>query len=157
MAENARRILIPIDGSAHSLRAFEWYRDHVRKPEDFVYLCHCVEPLQLKTLSFKQPLKVPSDEWSTAIQANIDKAKKLEDEYSILCERGNIKRHEFHCMTSDKNPGETLSNFAKQKDINLIVVGNRGIGKVRRTFLGSTSDYLIHHVQIPITVVPPKK
>ena len=39
----------------------------------------------------------------------------------------------------------------------LIVVGSRGMGTVRRTILGSTSDYIIHHAHVPVVVVPKEK
>lgn len=37
----------------------------------------------------------------------------------------------------------------------MIVMGSRGIGTIRRTFLGSVSDYCVHHAHIPVAVVPP--
>merc|ERR1719394_2365613 len=34
----------------------------------------------------------------------------------------------------------------------MVVVGTRGTGKVRRTILGSVSDYLVHHAHCPVVV-----
>ncbi len=34
----------------------------------------------------------------------------------------------------------------------MIVTGSRGMGKVRRTILGSVSDYLVHHSICPVVV-----
>ena len=48
--------------------------------------------------------------------------------------------------------GETILSSAKEENASLIVVGTRGMGKVRRTFLGSVSDYLIHHAGVPVLV-----
>jgi len=36
----------------------------------------------------------------------------------------------------------------------LLVVGSRGAGALRRVALGSTSDHLVHHAQCPVLVVP---
>lgn len=33
-----------------------------------------------------------------------------------------------------------------------VVVGSRGLGKIRRTFLGSVSDYVLHHSLVPVIV-----
>ena len=37
----------------------------------------------------------------------------------------------------------------------MIVMGSRGIGNIRRTILGSVSDYTVHHADVPVTIVPP--
>ena len=34
----------------------------------------------------------------------------------------------------------------------MIVIGTRGQGTVRRTFLGSVSDYVVHHAHCPVAV-----
>lgn len=54
----------------------------------------------------------------------------------------------------DGHPGEHVCKTALKEKANLIVVGSRGMGTVRRTILGSTSDYIIHHAHVPVLVVP---
>jgi nucleotide-binding universal stress UspA family protein len=48
--------------------------------------------------------------------------------------------------------GEELAAFGDQVD--LLVVGSRGYGPVKRLVLGSTSDYLQRHVRSPLLVLP---
>lgn len=33
-----------------------------------------------------------------------------------------------------------------------VVTGTRGQGKIRRTILGSVSDYIVHHSPVPVVV-----
>ena len=33
-------------------------------------------------------------------------------------------------------------------------MGTRGLSTIRRTVLGSVSDYVLHHTTIPVAVVP---
>lgn len=47
--------------------------------------------------------------------------------------------------------------FAKRVEPHLVVVGNRGMGSVKRNFmsflgLGSVSDYCSHHLKCPVLV-----
>lgn len=50
------------------------------------------------------------------------------------------------------NPGEVIVRVAKEENASLIVTGTRGMGKIRRTFLGSISDFIIHHSHVPVLV-----
>ena len=42
--------------------------------------------------------------------------------------------------------------MAEEENADMIVTGTRGMGKVRRTILGSTSDYLVHHAHCPVVI-----
>lgn len=57
-------------------------------------------------------------------------------------------------MNEGGNPGEAIIDVAKKYDAGAIVMGTRGMGMIRRTFLGSVSDYVIHHTKIPVVVCP---
>jgi nucleotide-binding universal stress UspA family protein len=49
-------------------------------------------------------------------------------------------------------PGEELAAFGDTVD--LLVVGSRAYGPVRRLMLGSTSQYLVGHARCPLVVIP---
>lgn len=49
-------------------------------------------------------------------------------------------------------PGPGIVQASREKGANLIVTGCRGLGQIRRTILGSVSDYIIHHSDIPVFV-----
>ena len=53
------------------------------------------------------------------------------------------------------NPGQVICKTADKEKADHIVMGCRGLGTVRRTLLGSVSDYCVHHSCIPVSVVPP--
>ena len=50
-------------------------------------------------------------------------------------------------------PGEKIIEAATKEGADVIVTGSRGLGKWRRTFMGSVSDYVVHHSPVPVLVV----
>lgn len=53
------------------------------------------------------------------------------------------------------NAAECLADAADEEEAELIVVGSRGLGAFRATFLGSVSNALIGIARCPVLVVPP--
>lgn len=49
-------------------------------------------------------------------------------------------------------PGHVICHVADQEKASMIVIGSRGAGKIRRTILGSVSDYVVHHAHCPVLV-----
>ena len=49
-------------------------------------------------------------------------------------------------------PGQTICQVGEQEKAIMIVMGTRGMGKIRRTIMGSVSDYVVHHSHCPVVV-----
>lgn len=54
--------------------------------------------------------------------------------------------------TSSGKPGEVICNIAEEENAAMIITGTRGMGKMKRTILGSVSDYLVNHAICPVMV-----
>ena len=52
------------------------------------------------------------------------------------------------------SPGEVIINASDRFKASMIVMGTRGFGALRRTILGSVSYYVVHHTNVPVTIVP---
>lgn len=63
----------------------------------------------------------------------------------------------FKLVKQSGKPGEVICKLAAEEKVSLIVVGSRGKGVVRRTVIGSVSDYIVHHCGTPVCVVPPEE
>ena len=64
--------------------------------------------------------------------------------------------HTVYLQTADGGqPGATICKLATENGASVIVLGSRGLGTIRRTLLGSVSDYVVHHSHIPTIVIPP--
>ena len=55
-------------------------------------------------------------------------------------------------MANYEKPGEMICNTANSEKCDYIVMGTRGLGKLRRTIMGSVSDYVVHHAHCPVIV-----
>ena len=57
-------------------------------------------------------------------------------------------------LEHNKNAGQGIIAAADNEKAAMIVVGTRGLDVVRRTLLGSVSDYIIHHSKMPVVICP---
>jgi nucleotide-binding universal stress UspA family protein len=48
---------------------------------------------------------------------------------------------------------EELTRKVNQVRAHVLIMGCRGLGMFKRAFLGSTSDYCLHHVECPVIIV----
>jgi nucleotide-binding universal stress UspA family protein len=52
---------------------------------------------------------------------------------------------------------EELLRKVTELEASALVVGSRGLGVIKRAFLGSVSDYLAHNCSIPLVIVKDDK
>jgi len=74
--------------------------------------------------------------------------------WSVLCgacgRRDGQLRGKF--VSDFEKPGEFIIDVATREKAVYIVMGTRGLGKIRRTILGSVSDFVVHHATCPVVV-----
>jgi nucleotide-binding universal stress UspA family protein len=60
---------------------------------------------------------------------------------------------EPHSVPDEVDIAETLAGVADERDAAALVVGSRGLGRMKARLLGSTSQGLLHHTRRPVVVV----
>lgn len=149
-----RNVFLPVDGSEFSKRAFKWYLDQVAKPSDHVFLMNIIEPAyDTPAMGMSIYSSTPLPEMNAANEKAMITGRALVDNF---CDR--IKEKKIKCtpfLQIDGKPGHAIVKCAEEHGANLIIIGSRGLGTMRRTFLGSVSDFVVHHVHVPVIVVPP--
>jgi nucleotide-binding universal stress UspA family protein len=58
-----------------------------------------------------------------------------------------------HPVAEELNVADTIADVAERREAAAIVVGSRGLGRVKATLLGSTSQGLLRHTKRPVVVV----
>lgn len=73
--------------------------------------------------------------------------------YEELCKEKKLK-YDFFTADAHQKPGYVICKLAEDLKAEFIVLGQRGLGTLSRTLYGSTSDYVLHHAQVPVMIVP---
>ena len=77
-------------------------------------------------------------------------------DHAILHEAGELARGsgvEPHLVMCSGNPAEAIANLADEVDADLVVLGSRGLGRVKGTLLGSVSRGVLDRAHRPVLVV----
>jgi len=140
MGKTIKKILVPLDGSANSLRGLENALT-IAKQFDAeatgLYVVH-----------------IPA---ATAIKISPEmRTKAIKYAESIISEATNMAAKSgvaFKPKIETGNPGEKITKTANAGNFDLVVIGSRGRGSTKELFLGSTSNQVLHKVSAPVVVV----
>ncbi|THD23711.1 Stress response protein nhaX [Fasciola hepatica] len=152
--KKGRVVLVPTDGSEHSERAYEWYVKNVHMKSDCVKFISVIEPVYTTPAIGMAMESPPLPDMARVMEESIQSGKKLCQQYMHKAKADGIDSQAF--LHVDNKPGAALVKSITEHKADLVVMGNRGIGAVRRTFLGSVSDYVLHHAHVPVIIVPPQ-
>ena len=140
MKQKITKILVPIDGSANSFKALN----------EAIYLarqCHgtitglCIIPIY--TINLGKLL--------TSLKNQSQKeAKKFMAEAKKRCAQNGIV---FNGKIIYGNQAWEITEFAAYKKFDLIVIGSRGMSRVKEAFLGSVANMVVHKSKVPVLVV----
>ncbi|XP_041347729.1 universal stress protein in QAH/OAS sulfhydrylase 3'region-like [Gigantopelta aegis] len=147
MASTEPLVVVAVDGSEHSEYAFEWYMQNFHKAGNRLLLVHC--PEAFGNVTMMSPQKVQE-----LIEKCEEKCRNIEEKYQKKLDAYHAKG-DFARLDGEK-PGSSIVECAISRNALFIVTGTRGLGKFRRTIMGSVSDYVIHHSPVPVLVCKQK-
>ncbi len=81
----------------------------------------------------------------TQAETKLDSAKKKAADAGVDCD--------VHLLIRGMSPGEDLVNYAKENDIEEIVVGIKRRSKVGKLLMGSTAQYVILNAPCPVLTI----
>ncbi|XP_057779380.1 uncharacterized protein LOC130997961 [Salvia miltiorrhiza] len=164
VAEQKRmKVLVPVDESEGSLYALRWAVDHLfdnypaglepPEQEQAAVTLVNVQPIF-------QPFIYPAGPVVYATPAVIDSVKKAQEQNAAtiiaralrICTEKKIKAETLILQGDAK---DKICEAAEELHVDLVVIGSRGLGTIKRALLGSVSNYCVHHVHCPVLVVKP--
>lgn len=101
-------------------------------------------------MSTSQAVMLSQSVWDQMLETEKEKVKVLEEKYAEKM-RSNSLTGKIKAIFSNK-PGEVLVDVSKEEKVAMIVMGTRGLGTIRRTIMGSVSDYVVHHSHCPVVI-----
>ena len=135
-----KRILVPVDGSPGSDRAVAQAINIASSCNAKIFFLYVANINQLAINAYL----------SDAILAAVKKAGQV-----ILDRAENMMpsdiEHETYSETG--SPAVTILDFEKRLEIDLIVMGSRGLGLIKGVLLGSVSQYVVEQSACPVLVV----
>jgi hypothetical protein len=55
-------------------------------------------------------------------------------------------------LVVDGDPAQEIVGIARRRDVDLVVLGSRGLGSIGRLLLGSVSETVLHHADRPVVI-----
>ena len=121
-----KNILVPVDGSEGADRAIE-------KAVMLAKLCNAINAVL-----------------SDAILDSVTKAGNVILERAMEMVPEGVEKESF---SDTGSPAVVVLDFAESNNIDLIVMGSRGLGVVKGVLLGSVSQYVVEQAKCPVLVV----
>jgi len=143
-----KTVLIGVDASRQAEYAVNFYLENIHREGNTVILVHVIElpDMAHSRQAYLSPAAL-TELWKEE-QVN---AKKLEDKFREIVHSKGLTNVKLRCDGGMK-PGQVVVNVANEEKADMIVMGTRGMGKIRRTILGSVSDYVVHHASCPVVI-----
>jgi nucleotide-binding universal stress UspA family protein len=143
--EKHLKVIVGIDGSPRSRAATDFVGQFSLLPTDQV---ECIQVLTLVTAFRMDLVQKMSAIWvqeKKVANQNIKAAKsRLE---------GRSDARISARLEEGESAGGVLVELARQQEADLLAVGHRGLGPVRRFLLGSVSSYILHHAPCGVLIV----
>jgi nucleotide-binding universal stress UspA family protein len=137
------KILVPVDGSEQSSKAITFAADLARHHHAAIHLLHV----------FKLTI-IPEGLGEYVVSDRVQ--LRALGEKSIAEAEGETKGHgveHVEASVVEGDPAERIISYAKAHDVDIIVIGSRGLGSFKGLLLGSVSNKVSHRADRTCVIV----
>jgi universal stress protein A len=141
---NLKKILVPLDFSAHSRKALNYA---VKLAEQFgseVTIANVVAPV-----IYAEGMVLP------AAMENLDRVSEDHARAELDKVAAEVRSHNVACDTHVLlgHPSDEIVNFAKKHETDLLLITTHGRTGLQHFLLGSTAERILRHAPCPVMVV----
>jgi nucleotide-binding universal stress UspA family protein len=140
------RILAPTDFSKHSQNALVYAAAFAEKFGAELYLLHVVQDLGVfipEAVGMTPVVAPPTEQFAAAAKVSLERA----------LEETPLKNLTVHAEVREGSPFYEIVRFAKEKDIDLIIMGTHGRGGLAHLLLGSVAEKVVRKAPCPVLTV----
>lgn len=151
-----KRILVPIDGSSSSFSAADYAIDIAKGLHAGIVLIHAVEiPSSLSDYLSpigSKPLYIDTETGAPFGKEIKQKVHSWFSKIEKVAKKENVPvKNEI--LFLNKSASESILSYAKDNEIDLIVMGSRGRGGFKNLLMGSVSRKVVEHADVPVLIV----
>ncbi|MBM4355882.1 MAG: universal stress protein [Deltaproteobacteria bacterium] len=146
---NYRKILVPIDFSDTSRKAFYVALKYAKVFDAETHVLHVLEPLD----TFDSPEKVEAH--SNEVTRVEDGVRRRVNELFERAGLAEVDRRKVHVSIRGGKPWREILEFANEKQVDLIVVGSHGQTSFKELLIGSTTERVVRKASCHVLCVKP--
>jgi nucleotide-binding universal stress UspA family protein len=129
------KILVPVDGSENALRALDQALFLAKTTGASITAMHVIES--------PPTVYVESQKLLNELLANYRKeSARILDKCKEVAQKQGVK---IETVIAEGDAASNINGYADKESFDLIVIGSRGLGKLKSAILGSTSNKVLHH------------
>ncbi|MCW4041955.1 MAG: universal stress protein [Candidatus Bathyarchaeota archaeon] len=146
-----QRILVAIDGSEHAQHALNYALKIAEKFDAPVHLLSVFHPL-----TFPYSPYPPTGATAQLMQQALNAQRQHQNK---ILSQAFADAHRLHSQIKlskslkEGRPADIIVQTAVDDQVDLIVMGSRGLGGVKQLFLGSVSDRVADEASCPVLIV----
>lgn len=139
-----KHIMVPYDKSDAADRAFEYAIDLAKKYNSTISIVSCVS------------IQIPTDPYFGTAYVETTKLLK-EDAVNSISKLEPLLRESNIPFKTDVleviSITESLTSYAESHNVDLIIIGSRGLGGFKKLLLGSVASGVSQHSKCPVLIV----
>lgn len=137
-----KKMLVAYDGSETSKKALAKAKEIAQDNEQMEILVTTVWEIPTRVYEDYMYEDI-TERYLKRAEKDINEAKQLLKDVT----------NEKHFSVLEGHRATTILEYAKRKEVDVIVIGNRGLGAVKRLFLGSVSFHVVQKAECDVLVV----
>ncbi|KAF7837721.1 universal stress protein PHOS32 [Senna tora] len=153
-----RRVGVAVDFSPCSNKALQWTVDNLARQGDHLVLVTISQEKDYENGEIQlweatgSPL-IPLSEFSDPALMKKYGVKPGAETLDIVQTAARQKKIEVLMKIYWGDPREKICEAVNDIPLDCLIMGNRGLGTLKRAILGSVSNYVVNHASCPVTVV----